>query len=519
MGRHVKVVLALVVAGVLAMLAYRVLAPLFEERQQLSTSDAGAAKGKLVIGVDNWIGYFPLCSPEMRRRMRQSGYALQCVDDNADYPARMRALEKEELQFAVATVDSYLLNGRAVRYPGSIVAVIDESKGGDAIVAWRDKATSLEDLKGKRLKVAYTPGSPSEHLLKSMAVHFDIPVMRERTGDWRVHSAGSEDALRRLKQRQVELAVLWEPDVSRALSESGIVKLIGTEDTEKLIVDILLVSRDFSARDPEAVKTLLRNYFLTLKQFRSNPQSLNEEAQRHTGLPKDKVEAMLRGVSWKSLTDNARSWFGVRVGGRSGAEGLIDAILGASQVLLDSGDFSASPLPDDDPYRLTHSQFIAELYAGGGIDPQQGVPEAEGEDSLTRVFAPLSDAQWGALREVGTLKVRPIIFQSGTANLTLDGKREVDRAVENLKHYPNFRVLVKGHTNRRGDPEANRELSRQRAEAVTRYLSVTYGIDANRMLAQGFGGDQPLPRQPGESNRAYDYRLQRVEMFLAAEDF
>ena len=320
MGRHVKVVLALVVAGVLAMLAYRVLAPLFEERQQLSTSDAGAAKGKLVIGVDNWIGYFPLCSSEMRRRMRQSGYALQCVDDNADYPGRMQALEKGELQFAVATVDSYLLNGRAARYPGSIVAVIDESRGGDAILAWSDKAKSLEDLKGKRLKVAYTPASPSEHLLKSMAVHFDIPVLRERKGDWRVESAGSEDALRKLKQHEVEVAVLWEPDVSRALSESNIVKLIGTEDTEKLIVDILLVSREFSARDPEAVKTLLRNYFLTLKQFRSNPQSLIEEAEKHTGLPKDKVEAMLRGVSWKSLTDNARSWFGVRALGSGGAD-------------------------------------------------------------------------------------------------------------------------------------------------------------------------------------------------------
>jgi outer membrane protein OmpA-like peptidoglycan-associated protein len=206
------------------------------------------------------------------------------------------------------------------------------------------------------------------------------------------------------------------------------------------------------------------------------------------------------------------------VGGRSGAEGLIDAILGASQVLLDSGDFSASPLPDDDPYRLTHSQFVAELYASGGIDPQQSGAGADAEDSLTRVFTPLSEAQWEALREVGTLKVRPIIFQSGTAQLTLDGKREVDRAVENLKHYPNFRVMVKGHTNRRGDPEANRELSRQRAESVTRYLSVTYGIDASRMRAVGLGGDRPLPRQPGESNRAYDYRLQRVEMFLAAED-
>ena len=70
-----------------------------------------------MIGVDNWIGYFPLCSDEMRKRMRTAGYVLHCEDDKADYPKRLRTLKSNELQFAVATVDAYLLNGPAAGFP------------------------------------------------------------------------------------------------------------------------------------------------------------------------------------------------------------------------------------------------------------------------------------------------------------------------------------------------------------------------------------------------------------------
>ena len=66
----------------------------------------------------------------------------------------------EELEFAVATVDSYILNGSPLNYPGTIVAVIDESKGGDAIVAWKDRLSSLDALKANTdYKIAIRNGA------------------------------------------------------------------------------------------------------------------------------------------------------------------------------------------------------------------------------------------------------------------------------------------------------------------------------------------------------------------------
>jgi outer membrane protein OmpA-like peptidoglycan-associated protein len=136
-----------------------------------------------------------------------------------------------------------------------------------------------------------------------------------------------------------------------------------------------------------------------------------------------------------------------------------------------------------------------------------------------RAFKALSDAEWDRLAEVGTLKVRPITFASGTSELNQDGKVELDSAAQNLAHYPNFRVVVRGHTGTGGDPASNRELSLERADAVKRYLMVTHSIDEARLRAVGYGGERPLPRAREESDRAYQYRLPRVELYLAAETY
>jgi outer membrane protein OmpA-like peptidoglycan-associated protein len=69
------------------------------------------------------------------------------------------------------------------------------------------------------------------------------------------------------------------------------------------------------------------------------------------------------------------------------------------------------------------------------------------------------------------------------------------------------RFAVAGHTDARGRPEYNKQLSLRRAEAVQRYL-VTKGIDADRLDAVGFGSEKPLaPDRPDDpSNRRVEIR-------------
>ncbi len=509
MSFHAKAAIALVVLGALAIGAAKFAMPWFQDSMQARTSDAKATKGRVAIGVDNWIGYFPICSPQMKERVRAEGYLLECIDDGADVDGRLSRLAAGELDFAVATVDSYVLVGAAHDYPGTIVAVIDESKGGDALLAWESRAATLDDFKAAgSLKIAFTPNSPSDHLLKSLSVHFDIGPLRERNS-WPIEVQGSEEALSALLDKRADAAVLWEPDVSRALTQPGIVRVLGTEDTQELIVDVLIAQRRFAHDKPDVTQSVLKAYFETLRFYRENPRDLIADVSARTKLDKAQVEPLLGGVDWATLDDNIKRWFGTNTAAAA-RPALISTLESTVEILIDYGTLTRSPLPNGDPYRLTNRSVIETLAT------QMASDAVEATDGQASEFVALSDAQWSALRPVGTLKMRPIVFASGTAQLTDESKRQLDGAFENLKHYPNFRVSIDGHTGLRGDADVNERLSHERAVAVAEYLVETHAVQNERLHARGFGGSKPLRREPGESSRAYAYRLPRVELVLVS---
>lgn len=503
------------VVGVGGMVGAKYAIPYFQGQHQKDTSDAKGTKGTINIGMDSWIGYFPLCSKDFKRRMRNTGYLIKCQDDKADYGARFKALEKGDLQFAVATLDSYLLGGKEFGYPGTVISVIDESKGGDGIVSRKDKVKSLDELKSQDgLKVAFTPASPSEFLLKATSVHFDIASLRKGGNATMIEADGSEDALDKLKSGDADVAVLWEPDLTRAREQQDFKVLLSSKDTTKLIVDVLLVSRQYAKENPELVHTFLRNYFRTLKTYRDDRDRLRQEVERETQLKTKQVQAMLSGVRWVTLRENAMAWFGVQMAGQMSREDIVDSLESSVDILVDAGTITESPLPGENPYVILNRGFVEELFTkgvGGFKNSAQGAAQAQ------KSFKALSSSAWDQMAEVGTLKIRPITFQSGTGSLSDEGQDQLKKAASALKHYPNFRVVIKGHTGLRGDADANRQLSQSRAESVLNYMVSSLSQDQNRLRAVGFGADQPLKRMPGESNRSYQYRLPRVELYLVSE--
>jgi len=371
------------------------------------------------------------------------------------------------------------------------------------------------------ISIAFTPDSPSHHLAKAASDHFNVPELLP-SGTLRIETDGSEKARDYLISGKADVAILWEPDVSRALAHKGIVKILGTEDTERLIVDILVVNRRYAAKNPEVVTLLLNNYFRVLKKYRDNSDLLLRHVREETGLSKKSVGSMLKGVKWTNFSENCEKWFGIAAPGGYADEGLIDTIESTVGILMNTGDFSTNPIPNEDPYRLTNSGFLVALFTkgmSGFTTPKPGGMAAGPANSIEAKFSPLDEAGWKALEEVGTLKVEPIVFQHGTTELDLLAKQVIDDGVDRLKHYPNFRLVIKGHTGTRGDPAENSRLSQDRAEAVARYLEVVYNVDINRLRAIGFGGKKPLPKKPGESRRAYEYRLPRVELVLVREEY
>jgi outer membrane protein OmpA-like peptidoglycan-associated protein len=101
-------------------------------------------------------------------------------------------------------------------------------------------------------------------------------------------------------------------------------------------------------------------------------------------------------------------------------------------------------------------------------------------------------------------------FALGSDRMTADGvaKARVFAAALVRPELRDRRFLIEGHTDSRGNPAKNRDLSQRRAEAVAAYLA-SQGVDRSRLSVKGVGFDAPLP---GRS--ASDPANRRVEAEL-----
>ncbi len=101
----------------------------------------------------------------------------------------------------------------------------------------------------------------------------------------------------------------------------------------------------------------------------------------------------------------------------------------------------------------------------------------------------------------------PIRFKKGKADVDPVCDPTMKYLAKVLKDSPGFHVQVDGHTDNVGNPESNRKLSRERAEAVVMYLVEKKGVDAERLSAKGFGDSQPIAENKTERGRAKNRRV------------
>ena len=72
-----------------------------------------------------------------------------------------------------------------------------------------------------------------------------------------------------------------------------------------------------------------------------------------------------------------------------------------------------------------------------------------------------------------------------------------------------LRVSIEGHTDNKGKPDYNRQLSKKRADSVKTYL-VSKGIAADRMETVGYGPDKPIADNATKAGQAANRRVEFV---------
>ncbi len=104
-----------------------------------------------------------------------------------------------------------------------------------------------------------------------------------------------------------------------------------------------------------------------------------------------------------------------------------------------------------------------------------------------------------------------INFASGDSELTEDAKQVVEQIHKLMISKSNLRLIVEGHTDNVGSHEKNKRLSRERANAVLKYL-IDKGINQNRLSAKGYGPDKPISDNSTEEGRRKNRRVELVKV-------
>ena len=128
----------------------------------------------------------------------------------------------------------------------------------------------------------------------------------------------------------------------------------------------------------------------------------------------------------------------------------------------------------------------------------------------TNAGCPVQQKQMVAIQK-GKLEIKEqVFFATGKAIIQPRSFKMLDQVARILQQHPEVdKMVIEGHTDDRGNAEANRKLSLARAEAVRGYL-VSKGVEPSRLEAKGFGPDRPINSNKTDKGRAANRRVEFI---------
>lgn len=450
-----------------------------QEHDQIieQTSADSHYKFQTKASLDEFSGYAPIRSPNFKNEMRGDEIKISLIDDKADYNTRFDGLISGEAPIAAMTIDGLIaMSAEAQDTPVVVVALVDETRGADAMVGFKNKFPNV-DAVNQNTKFILTRNTPSEMLVRVLQANF--PALHVKDDSF-IPAEGSEAVYkyyRQAKPTDDQVYVVWQPFVTKFLENPNVHVIIDSSKFKGYIVDAIVVQRDFLLQNRDIVASFVKAYFASVYNNQDMVALVREDA-RKLGNPLSLKQAqdLVAGIWWKNTQENY-AHFGVKQSGS--IQHIEDIISNITGVLVKTGAIKEDPT-NGKPNLLYYPGVLQDLYDSGyhpGIDI-----ESVRDDSVK--LAALTDAQWEKLVPVGTLEVPPLIFGRGTSTLSKRSHVVLDDLSEKLKTFPHHYLLIRGDSTLRGDKEANKALAQQRAQAAANYLSKK-GIEKIRIKAVG----------------------------------
>ena len=251
------------------------------------------------LSMMTWVGYGPFWLAQEKGFFKDEGVdvSISTIEDTAQ---RKSAVLKGDVDASTDTVDQLVL-GRAESVPYTGVMQIDISNGADGILATQD-IKSIQDLRGK--KIAVQRNFVSEAFLDYVLVKNGLSPNDVQKVDMDGGAAGAA-----FVSSSVDVAVSYEPWLSKAKDRAGGHILVSSADVPGVIVDVLDVHDPYLKNHSDLVEKVIRAYYKAVDYWKANPSQANAIMAPHYNSTSADFADLISGLKWPTLAENA-AYFG-----------------------------------------------------------------------------------------------------------------------------------------------------------------------------------------------------------------
>jgi len=129
------------------------------------------------------------------------------------------------------------------------------------------------------------------------------------------------------------------------------------------------------------------------------------------------------------------------------------------------------------------------------------IPEASQYQEITKDIRLLS------IDPGSKVVLNNVFFDTGKSTLRTESYPELNKLAQVFMLYPKLVVEISGHTDNKGKAATNKKLSKARAQSVVDYLTAN-GVPSARLVAVGYGSDQPVETNKTEEGRQKNRRVE-----------
>jgi len=131
------------------------------------------------------------------------------------------------------------------------------------------------------------------------------------------------------------------------------------------------------------------------------------------------------------------------------------------------------------------------------------------ENALVEEFGKIPDVNVRSTEKGIAISFNIDVFDK-KGKITKDFLPKIKSIAESLKKYPDYRILVEGHTDDSGKKDADMFLSNNRASSILIHLADVEGVPIDRLSSVGYGSLRPLASNSDKEGRKQNRRIDIV---------